>query len=218
MTFAVIFDLNGVIIDDMPYHKLAWVEFAKRRGFELPLEEFDAKYNGRPNREIFPLLLNRPVEETEVTLFETEKEALYRELFLPYRAPAPGFMEFLAILKRISIPWSSATGAPPVNVDFIVDPLTIRSAFGAIIDSSHVTRGKPDPEVFLRAAECLGVEPRKCIVIEDGILGIVAARKAEMKVIGVTTTHKATELEDADFCVASFLELTLERLEALFES
>ena len=178
--FAVLFDLNGVIVDDLPYHKKAWFEFCRLHGFELSERDFDHKISGRKNEEIFHMLFGDKFSPEDVLRYSEEKEARYRELYAPDVKPVEGVMEFLQSLRSAEIPRAIATGAPPVNVSFIVEPLGLDRFFSVIVDASQVKNGKPDPEVFLAAADKLGVEPSNCVVFEDAVLGLEAAGRAGM--------------------------------------
>lgn len=209
---AVIFDMNGVIIDDMPFHKPAWQEFAQTLGRQIEDEEFNTVLNGRTNRETLEYLLQRPISESESKKLEFEKEEIYRARYLPYRALLPGLKEFLEELKSKSIPCAVATSAPTENVEFILDGLDIRRFFSRVVDASQISKGKPDPEIYLKAAARLEIAPEECIVFEDSLHGISAARSAGMKVIGLTTTHTSKELTGTVRNIADFSGMTLKGL------
>lgn len=152
MNMAVIFDMDGVIIDNIPYHKQASREICRRYGRELTDEDFDLRLSGRKNDAVLAFLLNRAVTEAEAQAYELEKEALYRGLVRPCLQPTRGLMPLLEQLRARDIPCAIATGAPIANVDFVLDGMKIRHYFGAIVDAGQVKHGKPDPEVYLTAA------------------------------------------------------------------
>ncbi|MGB3586400.1 MAG: HAD family phosphatase, partial [Tunicatimonas sp.] len=146
-----------------------------------------------------------------------EKEALYRELYQPHIKPTKGLITFLSEVVRQRIPRTVSTSAPPANVDFTLQHTGLRSYFSTIIDSTMVAHGKPHPEVYLKSAKALGIDPAQCIVFEDAILGIQAGKNAGMKVVGVATTHTREELEaeNTDLVIDDFCGLTLEQLRKL---
>ena len=151
MKYAAIFDMDGVIVDNMSYHARAWEEFFNRYNPPMKLEEF-MQHFGRTNRDLFGVLFDRELAEDEVELYGEEKEALYREVYAPYIEPVPGLIDFLKALKEQGVLTAVATSAPRVNLDFVFDHLPIQPFFDAAVDSSDVTIGKPDPEIFLKAA------------------------------------------------------------------
>ncbi len=215
MGWSVIFDMNGVLIDDMGYHIQAWRTYRRRIEEKLPLQRTQHDLTGRTNREIFSILLGREVNLEESERLEVKKEALYRQIYTPHLKALPGLTRLLQNLKTDSVPVALATSGPPANVDFILDGLEIRTYFDAIVDASQISHGKPHPEVFLTAAGKLGLPPGNCVVFEDSLLGIEAARRAGMAVIGITTTLPAEELQGTVLAVADFERITLDRLKAI---
>ncbi|MCX6991548.1 MAG: HAD family phosphatase [Kiritimatiellaeota bacterium] len=215
MNMAVIFDLDGVIIDNIPYHKQAWREMCRHYGRELTDADFDQKISGRKNDAILAFLLNRAVTDAEVQACEREKEALYRTLVQPHLQPLHGLVPLLEQLSARDIPCAIATSAPVENIDLALDGMQIRHYFDAIVDASQVKHGKPDPEVYLTAALRLKADPRQCLVFEDAPLGIRAAKAAGMRVVGITTTQRAASLHAADKIVADFSEITVAQIQAL---
>jgi len=218
MNMAVIFDLDGVIIDNIPYHKQAWREMCRRYGRELTDEDFDQKISGRKNDAILAFLLKRAVTDAEVQACERAKEALYRTLVQPYLQPIRGLVPLLEQLRVRDITCAIATSAPVENIDFALDGMKIRHYFDAIVDASQVKHGKPDPEVYLMAALRLKADPRQCVVFEDAPLGIRAAKAAGMRVVGLTTTQRAENLHEADKIVSDFSEITVAQIQALVQN
>lgn len=123
-----------------------------------------------------------------------------------------GLLSFLESLKSNRISIALATSAPRENIDFVFDNLHIGHFFDAVVDESQVSRGKPDPEVYLKAAEALELNPEQCIVVEDSIPGIMAGAAAGMAVVAITTTHGRDEFKHADLVIDTFKELDIERL------
>jgi len=215
MNMAVIFDLDGVVIANIPYHKQAWREMCRRYGRELTDEDFDQKISGRKNDAILAFLLNRAVTDAEVQACEREKEALYRALVQTHLQPVRGLVPLLEQLNIRGIPRAIATSAPVENIDFALDGMKLRHYFDAIVDASQVKHGKPDPEAYRTAARRLRADPRQCIVFEDAPLGIRAAKAAGMRVVGLTTTQRADDLREADRIVSDFSEITVAQIQAL---
>jgi HAD superfamily hydrolase (TIGR01509 family) len=209
--------MNGVVVDDMACHEQMWITLAKRHGIALTEDEIRKNLSGRQNREVLAYLFgDRP--ETELHALGEEKEQAYREAFRPRLAPVPGFREVIAGARAERVATALATSAPPLNIDFVLDGLSLRDAFDVVVTAADVTRSKPDPEIYLLAAKRSSVTPAECLVFEDALLGIEAARRAGMRVVGVTTTHSTRELLDAGCALtcANFREVALAKLRALF--
>ena len=187
---AFIFDMDGVLADNSDYHVQAWTLYARQLNKVLTVDEIKQRL-GFNNREYMRFLLNREPTEVEVTHSTVEKEALYRQVYTPHLAHPPGLLPLLAFARQVGIPCAVATSAPEENVRFVLDGLSLRSYFKQVVDSSHVTHGKPDPEIYLLASKRLGVAPSDCLVFEDAIAGIQSARRAGMPVIALTTTYPA---------------------------
>jgi beta-phosphoglucomutase family hydrolase len=209
---AVLFDMDGVVVDNISYHFDAWRQFAGKYGFYLSDDELTRNVNGRVAREILEYLFRRELSPEEVHSYTEEKEDVYRELYRPHLKPAEGLVSFLQDLQLKRIPTAIATSAPYTNVSFTLDGTDTREFFGEIVDARHVRRGKPDPEIYLLAASRLGMPPEKCIVIEDALLGVQAGLNAGMKVIGVTTTHTPEELSNTHHIIRDFRDLKIEVL------
>lgn len=143
VNMAVIFDLDGVIIDNIPYHKQAWRTMCRKYGRELTDEDFDQKISGRKNDAILAFLLNRAVADGEVQACEREKETLYRTLVKPHLQPLCGLVPLLEQFRARGMPCAIATSAPAENIDFALDGMQIRHYFDAIVDASQVKHGKP---------------------------------------------------------------------------
>lgn len=204
---AVIFDLDGTILDNNPYHLESWKEYLKQIGREMTDEEFNEKLNGRTNRDVVRYLYGDDLSEEEIWQHTNEKESLYRQMYKPHITAVPGLVEMLDILFKHNIPMAIATSGIKVNIDFMFDNVPIRKYFKAVVDSSCITQGKPHPEIFLKAAESLGVDPAECLVFEDAVVGIEASQAAGMKVIAVQTTESRENLSVANLIVNDYREL-----------
>lgn len=213
---AVIFDMDGVIVDNMLHHKKAWEAFLKKRAPSLKIEDVTPHF-GKTNHDIMSFIFGRQATAEEVARWSEEKEGLYREIYAQDLAPLPGLLNLLKRLKKKEIRTVIATSAPKENVDFVLDELNMRSWFDAVIDASEVKRGKPDPEIYLKAARKVGCPPEACVVFEDSLAGIEAGLNAGMKVIGVATSLPAEKLKGTALVVRDFREVTVASLAKLIK-
>jgi len=195
-TWAVIFDMDGVIVLTEAAHWQSWLAAAKPRGVELKYETFLSCF-GRVNRDCIRILFGPQIPPEESDKIAEAKEAAFRDIIRANVPLAPGIADVLKDLKSRGIRIAVGSSAPPENVNLVLDAGKLRSFFDATVNGSEVQRGKPAPDVFLIAAKRLGVDPRDCAVIEDAPTGIAAAVAAGMLPVAVTTTHKAQELRDA---------------------
>jgi beta-phosphoglucomutase len=213
---AVIFDMDGVIIDNHHFHMQAWEKFCQKYDILLNNEEFKENVTGRTVADAIRYIFNNKVSEEELKKYSEEKEALYRELYEAHIKPVKGLAAFLEQLAANNIPRAIATSAPAVNVAYVLKHVHISRYFDTIIDSTHIKYGKPNPEIYLKAAQTINMPPEKCVVFEDSISGVRAARNAGMKVVGLTTTHQREELTEVDLVKNNFEELTIEEIKSLF--
>lgn len=205
---AVIFDMDGVIVDNTDHHKKAWEIFCLGEGISDRYNHTDLF--GKTNRDHFLYLYPEGIEESEVTRLSEKKEAIYRDIYREVMQPVRGLVTFLEDLARNDIVIAVATSAIRANVDFVLDGLAIAHYFALQVDESHVKRGKPDPEVYSRTAMLLNLPPSQCVVMEDSIHGVEAARKAGMHVIGINTGKDPGKLELATAIVDDFEGMTTE--------
>ena len=190
---VLIFDMDGVIVDNYQWHFESYVEFGKRHNVIITRKDF-GKYFGTSNHFIMKSIFGENISEEDIVAFGKEKESIYREIYLPVIQPVRGLPAFLQYASGRGIPIALATAAPKENVKFTLEATGLANYFKTITDASMVSRGKPDPEVYQVTAAKLGVQPSECFVFEDSIPGITAAKTAGMRVIGVATTHKPEEL------------------------
>jgi beta-phosphoglucomutase len=192
-----IFDMNGTMIDDMAYHEVAWYEVIVNE-LKAPLtrEQLKAELYGK-NTEMFHRIFGKAkysLEEIEsITL---RKENRYRKEFLPNLKLINGLDSFLINIQRSGISLSIGTAAPLANIDFVLDNLKLRNYFPVVVGPDDVHTSKPDPEVFLKAAERMNIFPEECLVFEDAPQGIEAARRAGMNAIAVTSFHSSHQLSN----------------------
>ena len=185
---AVIFDIDGTLVDNMSLHAEAFAAFALRHGLPPLTQEDRARLDGRRNSEIFPILFNRDVPRDEWLAYEAEKEGLYRELSLGRLAPMKGLLRLLAHYQDAAIPMALATSAPEPNVVHTLREIGLANTFAIIVRGDQVGRGKPAPDVFIEAGRRLGMAAADCLVFEDAPVGIVAAQAAAMPVVALTTS------------------------------
>ena len=204
---AVLFDLDGVIVDSRPHHLSAWHELARRHDLRHDANYFTKMFGLRNDAILGGLIPG--ITADELARLAAEKEALFLDAARGRVEALPGVRGLLAALDEASVPRAVVTSTPRENLDLILASLGLSDRFQALVAEEDASKGKPDPEGFLVAARRLGAEPAGCIVIEDAPAGLRAAKAAGMRAIGVTTTHPAPELGDADLVVGSLAEGTV---------
>jgi len=204
---ALIFDMDGVLIDSNPLHREAWTAFNRRYGLETTDAMLERMY-GKRNDDIVRDYFGESLSPAEVERRGAEKEELYRQMVgdRVEAALVPGIRSFLQ--RYTAAPMALASNAEPQNVYFLLDRAGLRNCFRAVLDGSQVSRPKPDPEIYLLASRLLGVAPANCIVFEDSPSGVQAAVTAGMRVIGLLTTYG--NLPNARICVDNFRSGDLE--------
>jgi HAD superfamily hydrolase (TIGR01509 family) len=203
--FAILFDMDGVIVDSNPTHTIALKQFCLKHGYNLTEQHLREKIYGRANKDWIPNLFGEIPEKLRQE-YADEKEALFREIYHDIK-PLDGLVDFLKLLDEAGIKRAIATSAPRANVDFTLSKTHTASYFKVILDEAVVSIGKPHPEIYLKSAAALGMAPADCIVIEDSISGVKAGKAAGCKVIGVTTTHSEEELAGIDMVIRDFVGL-----------
>jgi beta-phosphoglucomutase len=218
-TIAALFDMDGVLVDNYRYHTDAWLQFANRYGRTITPDQYAQYINGRIAADSMPYVMQRELEAEEISSLTEEKEVIYRELYAPSLAPTNGLIPFLQDLQARTVPMAVGTSAPVSNIAFTLDGVGIRSYFSAVVDASMIHRGKPDPEIYLTAAQQLGVPPERCVVFEDAFSGIEAGLRAGMCVVGLATTHTRDELATAKahLIIDNFTQISYEDLAKLVD-
>jgi len=207
---AVIWDMDGVIIDSEPQHCRAWRTTFKKHGVSLTKEEYQ-QFSGRRDGDTIRHFMGQDASEAVIASVSDEKQATFRQLAVVEHVIAlPGVIPLIRTLYHEHIKQALASSSPIANIILILDILRLKSYFPVIISANDVTRGKPDPEVFLKAAQGLDIEPMRSVVIEDAVAGVAAGKAAGMKVIAVTTTNPRNKLAqaDADIVVDSLEEIS----------
>ncbi|UBM60273.1 HAD family phosphatase [Marinilongibacter aquaticus] len=213
---AVIFDMDGVICHTNPFHSKAFRIFFEKRGLKPTDEEFAQHMFGKSNRYIFNHFFNTEVSDEELLSLENEKEGLFREIYAEEVEPIAKFMEWLSALKSGGFKTGVATSAPRANLDLIMGKLGFESDMESILASEDVIMHKPDPEVYLKSAANLGVEPEQCLVFEDSFSGVSAGINAGMKVVGVLSSHSESELPPCHFYIQDYREIDLNMVNELW--
>jgi beta-phosphoglucomutase len=196
---AVLWDLDGVLVDSTQHHYEAFQQLLGERSRDLAEAEF-APLFGLPNATILERLLGKLSPE-EVQDLAARKEHLFRQRIAGRVRALPGAEGLVRRLSASGSPQAIVSSAPQANVELILGSLGLEQAITTIVGEEDVRRGKPDPEGFLTAAARLGVEPAKCVVFEDAPAGLTAAKAAGMRCIGVATTRPAEKLAHADLVV-----------------
>jgi HAD superfamily hydrolase (TIGR01509 family) len=155
------------------------------------------------------------MSKEEAETFYLKKEEIYRQMYEAEIKPIAGLQKFLQDLEDNGVQMAIATSGIQVNIDFMFRHVPIKQYFRTVIDSSDISKGKPDPEIFLNTAKVLNMEPAGCIVFEDSTSGVQAGKAAGMKVVALTTTHTKKELSEADLVVDNYNELDYKSLEKL---
>ena len=194
---AVIFDMDGVLIDSGAHHRAAWLALLEELGEEPAHPEHWRLTIGRPSEEAVPLLLGRRMPDWEIRRIARRKRDLYVDFARTGIVTVAGVGRFVAALAGSGIPRAVGTSASGFDVHHLLAGAGLRRYFDVIVTADDVTYGKPDPEVYRLAAARLRVQPETCVVFEDSLVGVEAARRAGMRVIGVTTAHTVDELREA---------------------
>jgi beta-phosphoglucomutase len=196
---AFIFDLNGTMVNDMPYHTRAWFNLLNNDlGGNFTWEEVRPQMYGKNPEVLVRMFGPDRFSDEEMARISVEKELKYQREFRPYLELVPGLHDFLETAWQKGIPMAVGSAAIPINIDFVLDNLNIRHYFKAIVSADDVTFSKPDPETFLKAATLLAVAPADCIVFEDVPKGAETAANAGMNAVIITTTHQPEEFGQFD--------------------
>lgn len=191
---AFIFDMDGTLVDNVPFHMQSWLTLLAELGAPVEADEFARRMLGKTNEETLREIIGAHLTDAQIVEYAARKEALYRELYRPHLRPVAGLDDFLRAAQRRAVPMAVATSAPRTNIDFVLGGLGLGPYFQAVVGAEQVARGKPHPDLFLAAAERLGAPPGRCLVFEDARMGLEAARRAGMKAVAVATTLDVQEL------------------------
>ena len=193
---ALIFDMNGTMIDDMAYHVKGWFNILNDDlGAGLSYEAVKSHMYGKNEEVLVRIFGEGKFTMAEMQDYALEKERRYQAAYLPHLALIAGLETFLKKAKQANIPMAIGSAAIPFNINFVLDNLNLHHYFTAVVSADDVTISKPHPETFTKAAELLGIAPADCIVFEDAPKGVEAAYNAGMKCVVLTTLHGKEEFE-----------------------
>lgn len=198
---AILFDMDGTLVDNIPFHSSAWISFLHTHGIDIKPEEFQAQNHGNIG-EMIRRFFGSSLPDALVRSLGQEKEQTYRHLYRHHIRSVEGLTSLLQKMEHMHIKAALVTMGDMPNIDFVVDSLHIRPWFASITGGHEVEKGKPDPEIYLLALKKLNVPASACLVVEDSPGGVEAARRAGIDVVGITTSHNETELLQAG-CVAA---------------
>lgn len=199
---AVIFDMDGTLVDNIPFHKESWMIFLKKHNINLNPDDFHAQNHGNISAMIRRFFGN-DIDGRKAAELGEEKEEIYRELYKNSMEEIKGLTSFLKNLRESKIKISLATMGDINNINFILDGLKIREFFHSISGGDDIVNGKPDPEIFNLAVEKLGFRKDECIIFEDSPGGILSAKNAGVDTAGITTSHSEDELKE-NGCIFTF--------------
>jgi beta-phosphoglucomutase family hydrolase len=211
---AVIWDMDGVIADTAEFHYLAWKDTLARKGVDLTREAFMHLFGQRPDTIVKAIMGDVPQSEFEA--INTAKQADFRRRAAGRIQALPGAVELMKALYEHGIRQAIASSAPPENIEVVVSGLGIKECFQAIAYGWEVAEGKPSPQIYLLAAQRLGVNPANCVVFEDAIAGVEGAKRAGMKCVAVTNSHPGSKLKKADLIVNTLEDVKISDLDVLF--
>jgi HAD superfamily hydrolase (TIGR01509 family) len=210
--------MDGVLVDSNPYHKIALNQFCEKHGYHLTDEQLLNKVSGRTNKEWLTNLCGNLTDD-QLTKYANDKEALYRNLYKSEIKPMKGLIGFLDLLNKHNIARAIGTSAPQSNVEFTLSATGTEKYFPIILNDSDIQHSKPNPEIYLKAAQRLGFDPSNCIVFEDSLSGVKAGKASGAKMVGITTTHSKSELRETDFVIDNFEDLDpLELIQIVFRN
>lgn len=212
---AALFDLDGVLIDSSKFHYEGWVKLGQEVGFEMTPDFFRETF-GQRNDTILKRLIPNATDE-QIDFWSKRKEELYREAARGRLFPLAGAVELVRGLKGRAFLLAVASSTPHINITFALEQIGLSDDFDAFVGAEDVKKGKPDPEVFLTVAKRLGVSPFRCVVFEDAVAGVEAAKRGGMKCVAVTTTNPRQLLSSADLIVDDLTEVTIEQIERMLE-
>ncbi|MEN4762872.1 MULTISPECIES: HAD family phosphatase [unclassified Chryseobacterium] len=192
---AIIFDMDGTLVNNIPYHEESWIVFLKEYGIMIEPENFSAQNHGTLDEMIIRFFGN-DLSKERIHELGLAKENAYQNLYQPHIKEVNGLTPFLQKLKQNNIKIGLATMGIPASIDFILGGLNIKNYFDEITGGIEVLKGKPNPDIFLKTVEKLQVDGKDTLAVEDSMGGIKSAKDAGLKVVGITTTHSEEELMD----------------------
>lgn len=221
MQYGFIFDMDGVVIDSNPFHKIAWEKFLNGQGVPFDDKLFDNVLSGRTGPTSLRLLFGEDLSQDKLDLYLDEVDSNYQNIIRETEEvkPIAGVHEFLDQITGNGLRLALATSAPELNIELGLQKLKLENTFEHIVGKVDVSYGKPHPEVYLRSLELLGMPAENCIVFEDSKAGIQSALSAGIKVVGIASGHSKEELldEGVSLAVENFIGLELEQIFKLIQ-
>ncbi len=214
---AAIFDMDGVLIDSYQAHFESWRQLYGELGMEYSEEAFAADF-GRTSGDILRRTLGKDLSDERIRELDDRKESLYRDIIRRDYPAMDGASELLESLAADGFAMAVGSSGPPENIELSLELIRGGKLISAVVTRADVTRGKPDPQVFLIAADRLGVPPERCVVFEDAVHGIEAANRAGMKSVALTGTTTRDQFPEADLVVDSLREVSPQRLRELLQT
>jgi HAD superfamily hydrolase (TIGR01509 family) len=214
---ALIFDMDGVLVDNTPYQARAFQLLFRDLGLRTNARQLLKRLNGMPAPDILQTVFRHPVPRKQLEEYAAQREFLYRTLYWSKRRELPGLSAFLRAARTAGHSIGLGTGSGAETISYIVDYLQLRPFFDVIVGKDDVAKGKPHPDTFAAVAARLCVPPKHCIVFEDAVLGEQAAYRAGMRCVGVATTLQAADFQAPLTVIQNFTDLTPARLLALLE-
>ncbi len=212
---AVVWDLDGVIADTAEYHYQAWKDVFKERGIKYSKADF-MPFFGRRHETIIKAVLGDCLPKKELEAITEEKQQNYRRRVADNIRSMPGAITLIKSLHKHGIKQAIASSAVPQNIEIVIRGLGIAECFQKIAHGMEVEEGKPSPQIFQLAAKRLEVKPENCVVIEDAVAGVAAAKRADMKCVAVTNSHPEISLKNADLIVESLEKVSINDLQKLY--
>lgn len=212
---GVLWDMDGVIVDTGKFHFLSWMKTFEESGVPFDEKVFNRTF-GMNNTDILEWVLGYKPDPDEIARVSDRKESIFRQLITGKAELLPGIKKWLDYFNENGAKQAIASSAPIKNIEVLLDELSINHLFDVIVSGAELP-GKPNPDVFLKAAEAIGIPPERCIVIEDAIAGVEGAKRAGMGCIAVTTTNPAEKLAKADLVFTHLEEMSEHELLSLIE-
>lgn len=213
---AVIWDMDGVLLDSKLIHFKAFRTIFKKHEIKVYMERLQRSF-GMTNQQIIQILVDQPISKELTDRIGREKDILFQSIISDQAVFLPGVKKWMEVFKQNGISQALASSGSQGNIKAILMALNAETYLDEIISGDGLP-GKPDPFVFLKAADCLGIDPLNCLVIEDAVVGVQAAKAAGMKCVAVTTNNTVEKLADADVVLSNLAELTIEHVQMLFSA
>ena len=217
MSECVIFDMDGVLADTGPIHFASWKKLAEEIGVKFTKKFFEKTF-GQKSIPITRKLVGENTNDSKIKEWADLKETYYREMVKDKIRPLPGVISLIKELKKKDFKLAVGSSGPPENVDLLLKSLKIKKYFDFIITGADVQKGKPDPEGFIKIKKHFQVNAENCVVIEDAPVGIEAAKRAGMKTIALTTTHKKEELKNADLILEDLSKINFKDIKRILKA